>query len=166
MKNKYSKIVLDVLMTVILLLLMRINFVGIQWHEYLGIGIGILYLCHVGMNWSWVSGVARGWKRKTKQKAKGMLILDILLGIGYMATIVTGIGISQSILTFWTVENITTWSNWHHFIAFCSFILTAIHIGMHWKSLMRTFAKILGFTEEHPVRTFIARVLLAILVLL
>ena len=31
---------------------------------------------------------------------------------------------------------------------------------------MRTFAKILGFTEEHPVRTLIARVLLAILVLL
>ena len=63
-KNKRMKPVVkrvvDFLMTAALLLLMAYSLVGEAAHEWIGMGMFLLFLVHLILNWKWVGSLGKG----------------------------------------------------------------------------------------------------------
>jgi hypothetical protein len=154
---KKIKIIIDIAMTIIFVLLMKVNFIEIALHELFGLGVFFLFIVHKLVNYKWIIGICKGFKKST-QKAKLMLVLDIILFIFVSIIIVSGVLISQTILLEIKATNLEFWSNIHHISAYLSLILLSIHIGLHWQMLMNIFAKMIGFKEKKPTRTIFARI--------
>ncbi len=161
---KLVKIILDAGMTILLLLLMKLGFVGIEWHELFGIGIFFVFLLHKILNSRWIIGVIKGFiSGKSTARAGFMFCLDFIILLFVTFNVVSGILISQTILTGIAVRDVFFWSNLHHFSAYGSLLLISVHIGLHWRRLMSFFTRILGFTGENPARTLLARVTLVVI---
>ena len=166
-KIKGFKIALDIVMTILFLLLMKVSFVGIALHELIGIGIFFLFAAHKLLNYKWVTGVCKGIaKGKSTSKARFMLVLDAVILLLVTLNVISGVLISQTIFTGIAASNITWWSTLHHFAAYSSLVLLSVHIGLHWQMLINIFKKLLGLNTENPVRTLIARAALIIIAII
>jgi hypothetical protein len=163
-KIKGFKTALDIVMTVLFLLLMKVSITGIALHELIGIGIFFLFAAHKLLNYKWISGVFKGIaKGKSTARALFMLALDAVILLLVTLNVISGVLISQTIFTGVAASNITGWSNLHHIAAYSSLVLLSVHIGLHWQMLINIFKKLLGLNTENPVRTLIARAALIII---
>ena len=157
---KTKKFVLDIIMTIIIVSLMDVVFTGIKLHELLGIGVFFLFIIHKFFNWDWIKGVTKNLlSKKIKTKIKVMYAVDILLVLSVTFIIISGILISQELFPSLNADNITLWSNLHHFAAYFSLILISVHIGLHWEMIMFGFRKMLSIKKESKVRKTILRVM-------
>ena len=158
---KAIKITLDVMMTILFLLLMKISFVGIALHELIGIGLFFLFAIHKLLNYRWIAGICKGIvSGKASGKARFMFGLDIVILLFVTFNVISGILISQTVLTSIEASDIALWSDLHHFTAYSSLVLLSVHIGLHWQMLMHAFGKLFGLTEANPARTILARITL------
>ncbi len=161
---KSIKIALDIVMTALFLLLMKVSFMGIALHELVGVGIFILFAVHKVLNYKWIAGVCKTIVTgKPSPKARFMLWLDVIILLFVTFNVVSGILISQTILTKIEVSDLAYWSDMHHFAAYTSLVLLSVHIGLHWQMLMNVFKKLLGLTEANPIRTLLARATLVVM---
>lgn len=158
---KMFKIILDIIMTVLLLLLMKISFIGIHAHELIGMGLFLLFAVHKLLNGKWIVAITKSIKKGAcKPKLRLMFSLDLVLFAFITFVVVSGILISQTIFTGITVNDIMLWSNLHHFTAYCSLMLISVHIGFHWQALINTFKKLLRLADVNLARTLLARAML------
>lgn len=68
MKKTALKRSVDLLMTAALLLLMPYSLIGEAAHEWLGMGMAVLFVLHLALNWQWVRGLRRGrWSALARQ---------------------------------------------------------------------------------------------------
>ncbi len=159
-----KKMILDVIMTAIMLLLMKIAFTGITLHELLGLGVFIMFFVHKFFNRKWIKAISlKLFSKNLPIKTKVMYAIDVLLLILVTLTIISGILISQVLFTQFNADDISFWSNWHHFAAYSSLVLISIHIGMHWQSIMNMVKKALQLSDKNSVRTFVSRTFAALI---
>lgn len=157
---KTKKLILDIIMTIIMVSLMDVVFTGIKLHELLGIGLLFLFIIHKFFNWDWIKGVTKNlFSPKIKAKIKVMYAVDILLVLSVAFIIISGILISQELFPSLNADNISLWSNLHHFASYFSLVLISVHIGLHWEMIMFGFRKMLSITKESKVRKVILRVM-------
>ena len=76
------KIAVDLLMTALLLLLMSYSLVGEAAHEWLGVGIFLLFLLHHILNFRWFGNLFRGKYPpiRTLQTAVDLLVFLCMAG--------------------------------------------------------------------------------------
>lgn len=161
-KSAIVKLVLDLAMTAIFLSLMKIAFLGITLHELLGIGLFVLFAVHKVVNFRWIQGVCKGIKAGTATaKAKSMLVIDGVLLPVVTFMVGSGLAISQVVLPNMGVQDVATWAAYHRISSYVTLGLMSIHIGLHWQSIMQMSKKLLGMTEQAPLRTCLARLTLA-----
>lgn len=151
-KNLY-KIILDILMTTILVVLMKITITGILWHELLGIGVFLLFIFHKLININTLSCLIKKFK-KIPIQSKSMLILDILLFINFIVVVGTGILISQELFSsYFALSNAYLVSAIHHSSAYIGLILISIHIGLHWSCIINIVKNKLRLKNTSRIRT-------------
>jgi len=162
-----KKMILDVIMSTIIVLLMKTVFTGMLLHELLGLFVFALFILHKFLNWKWIKGVTpKLFSDKTPTKTKVMYAIDVLLFILVTFIIISGVLISQEILTSIQAKNLLFWSEWHHFAAYSALVLISIHIGMHWQSIMGMFKKIFKLSGENALRTLVCRILAVVIMFL
>lgn len=139
---KKTKIILDIIMIIIMLLLMNLQVTGLNIHEILGIIIFALFIIHKVLNKKWITAMSKNiFNKNIKPKTKVMYWLDVILLIILTINVLTGILISKCILTNITVNNVELTTNIHNIVSIISIILIAIHLSFHLENMIAKIKK-------------------------
>ena len=141
-KKLICKIITDVLMLAAMPLLMAYMLVGEKLHEWLGIGIFILFILHHSLNYQWIKNLFRN-KYTISRIIKTIVNVLILLMI---------IGLSFS-------RNYALARNLHMLCSYWGFALMSLHFGFHWDIFLGIAKKLTK--NKSVLRTSILRILSA-----
>lgn len=156
-----AKICVDLAMMIALLLLMTYEMIGQAAHEWLGMGMFVLFIIHHLLNLHWCKNLFHGRYQPYRAVQTGIVICILLTMIGSM---VSGIVLSQSVFDFLGISGGTNVArNVHMLSAYWGFVLMGLHLGFHWNMFVKMVGKC--FNNKSTVRTWILRGIAAVIVL-
>ncbi|HBN55741.1 MAG TPA: hypothetical protein DD414_03110 [Lachnospiraceae bacterium] len=139
------KILIDVAMTVSLLFLMAYEMVGQTAHEWIGIGMAVLFFLHHILNRKWWGNIGKG-KYTPFRIAQTVLVFFVLLTM--IGSMVSGVILSRHVLAFLPVQGGRSLGrNLHMLSAYWGFILMSLHLGFHWNMMMGMVGKFVKRTS-------------------
>lgn len=149
------KLAVDIGMTAALLLLMAYELVGQAAHEWIGIGMFVLFVIHHILNGSWIRNLLRGRYNPVRIMQTGLVLLILCAMAGLM---VSGIILSRHALSFLPIKGGRSFArNLHMLSAYWGFVLMSVHLGFHW-SMMMGMAKKFS-PKPSAVRKWVLRIL-------
>lgn len=151
------KLVVDVFMTVALLFLMGYQFWGEAPHEWVGVGMFILFILHHVLNASWHINLFKG-----KFSALRILTLctDFLVLISMLAQIYSGIVMSRYVFLFLPSSSGMALARRLHILgAYWGFLLMSLHFGLHWNMILGIARKAARMKRHSKVRSIISFVI-------
>ena len=129
-----GKIAVDLAMTVLLLLLMAKQLTGDVAHEWLGAGMFVLWIAHHALNFGWHRSLFRG---KYMPVRAMQTVINLLLLADMLGTMVSAVILSRAVFAFLPISGgIALARPMHIFCSFWSFVLMALHLGLHWKMVL------------------------------
>lgn len=149
-----AKICVDIGMTIALLLLMTYELIGQAAHEWLGIGMFVLFLTHHILNRKWTGNLLKGSYTPLRIWQTLLVVLVLLCMIGSM---VSGIILSRHALSFLPINGGRSFARSLHMVsAYWGFVWMSLHLGLHWSMMMAMARK--AFSKESAVRTWALRI--------
>lgn len=139
--NRY-KLILNIALLVVMLLLMDPrSFYGLGFHEWAGLIIGLFFILHKALNWSWIKKVTVCFFKSSPGRARLNYVLDVLLLAGMILMILSGIAIAKTIDFSWLELGGSGmfWRVMHTSSSFLTLALFGIHLGLHWKWVLQRF---------------------------
>lgn len=122
---------LDCLLIVLLPLQMSYLLFGEERHEWLGMGLGLLFLLHNLLNWRWYRGLFRGKYNAARVLQTAVNLLTLLAMLGSM---VSGILLSRFVFDDLPIHGAASFARKLHMLsAYWGFILLSLHLGLHWE---------------------------------
>lgn len=156
-----SKLAIDLVMTVLLLVAMASLITGNTIHELLGVSMFILFIVHTILNRRWYQTLLTG-------KNKVLRVLDtavnLLLLVTMAVLMVSAVPISRAIFAFIPINNGMIVRQIHVLAAYWGFILIAVHLGVHWRMIINAVRRMTGITGTSRIRTIAVRVLAVLMV--
>lgn len=135
------KVCLDAGMTVMLLFLMAYEMIGQTAHEWLGIGIVVLFVIHHILNRKWCGNILKGTYTPFRIWQTALFLGVVMTMLGSM---VSGIIISRSALSFLPITGWQSFGrNLHMISAYWGFVLMSLHLGLHWSIMMGMAKKVI-----------------------
>lgn len=132
------KLAVDVGMTAALLLLMAYELIGQAAHEWIGIGMFVLFIFHHILNGSWSRNILKGKYNPIRIVQTVVVILVLCAMIGSM---ISGVILSRHALSFLPIKGGRAFARKLHMVsAYWGFVLMSVHLGFHW-SMMVGIAK-------------------------
>lgn len=151
--KQIAKIVIDILMTVLLLLLMAYSLVEEKAHEWLGIGMFVLFILHHVLNHNWCRNLLKGKYMPFRILQTVLVILALVSMLGSM---VSGIVLSRYVLSFLHITGGQSWARTLHMLcAYWGFVIISLHIGLHWNIMMNMAKKM--FHKSSVIQLWIVR---------
>lgn len=138
-KMKIVKRTVDAAMTVLLLGLMLYQLTGQLFHEYAGAAMFVLFLLHHILNYRWLKNIAKG---RYSAARIALTVVDMLLIIDMLGLMVSGIMLSRYVFSFLNIRTGISFARTAHML--CShwgLVLMSVHIGLHWKAIIRPLEK-------------------------
>lgn len=149
------KICVDIGMTIALLILMTYELVGQATHEWLGIGMFILFVMHHISNRKWSENLLKGHYMPLRIWQTLLVVLVLLCMVGSM---VSGIILSRHALSFLLISGGHSFARSLHMVsAYWGFVWMSLHLGFHWSMMMAMARKV--FPNVSSVRTWTLRIL-------
>ena len=128
------KIITDIAMTVVLLFLMSYSLIGEAVHEWLGIGMFVLFLLHHILNCKWSSRLFKGKYTPYRIWQTTLVVLALASMLGSM---VSGVILSRNVLSFLPITGGQSWARTLHMLsAYWGFVFLSLHLGLHWSVMM------------------------------
>lgn len=138
-KNFIIRRIVDIAMTVAIVILMAFQITGEAVHEWMGIVMFVLFICHTILNRVWYKQIIRGHYSAVRIL---QTILDIALLISFIVTAVSGMMMSQYAVPFLRVSRlIGSAQSLHLAFSHWTFILISAHLGLHWGTMIRPLQK-------------------------
>lgn len=130
-KRSVTKMILDLLMTILLPLLMIQALAGEELHEWIGILMLIIFIAHHLINFSWHKNLLKG--KYNVIRGLGILInAGILICMVFSA--ISGIVLSQYVFVFLDIDQGISFARSAHMIGtHWMFVLISLHLGIHIK---------------------------------
>ena len=128
------RIGIDIGMTVLLLLLMAYELIGSGPHEWIGLAMFVLFVCHHLLNRGWYKNLFRGsyTPMRLLQTILAGLVLLTMLG-----AMVSSVLISREVFAFLPISGGRSLGRTLHLLcAYWGFVLLSLHLGIHWRSMM------------------------------
>ena len=140
MKTKQIlKILTDLSMTVLLLLLMAYSLIGEAAHEWLGVGIFLLFVLHHVLNRKWYGSLFRGKYLPVRVFGTVLTLLVLLSMAGSMAS---GILLSRYVFRLDVRFFSAAFQTVHMLSAYWGFVFLSLHLGLHWGGIMSMARKL------------------------
>jgi hypothetical protein len=138
MKNKTQQIngLIDVALFAGFVLACFLDLTGLAIHQWLGIALGALGLYHLWRHQAWVAATGRRWLSGLAGRPRLYALLDLAIGVGMGAIIVTGV-----IMSSWlnlALANYATWRLWHVALTATTLGLLVAKLGLHWRWIVQT----------------------------
>ena len=147
------KIAVDAAMTVSILLLMAYGLVGEAAHEWIGVGMFVLFVLHHVLNRRWIGAIPNGRYTPLRVVQTMLAVLIFLCMLGSMGS---GIVLSRYVFTFLPKHGGYELAGKLHILcAYWGFVLMSLHLGLHWNMLLTMVRKNL---KPNRVRTWILRI--------
>lgn len=128
------KIAVDMGMIVLLLFLMPYELIGEAAHEWVGIGIFVLFILHHVLNRRWSRTLLSGRYTPLRLWQTALVILVLTSMLVSMAS---GVVLSRHALSFLPIHGGRALGRSLHMLAsYWGFVLLALHIGFHWSMML------------------------------
>lgn len=151
--KQIAKICVDLAMMIALLLLMTYEMIGQAAHEWVGMGMFLLFIIHHLLNLSWCKNLFHGRYHPYRAVQTGIVICILLTMFGSM---ISGIVLSQSVFDFLNINSGANIARSVHMLsAYWGFVLMGLHLGFHWNMFIKMAGKC--FKNKSTVRTWILR---------
>ena len=156
MKTKLIlKIITDVMMTAVLLLLMAYSLVGEAAHEWLGVGIFVLFVLHHILNIKWCKTMFKGKYSPYRIAQTAVVALVLLTMCGSM---ISGVLLSRTVFTFLGDRvYLAQAQKLHMLCAYWGFVFLSLHLGLHWSSILNMVKRFCK--KEQPLRRWMIRII-------
>ena len=144
----------DIGMTVALMFLMTYEMIGQALHEWLGIGMFLLFVIHHVLNRRWFGVLLKG-KYTPFRIWQTVLVVSVLLSM--IGSMVSGAIISRSVLSFLQIHGGSSFGRTLHMLsAYWGFVLMSLHLGLHWNMMLGVARKAVKSTST--IRICILRI--------
>lgn len=136
---KSVKTVIDVIMSSVLLFLMAFQVTGDKYHEWLGVGMLVLFLFHNFLNIGWYKALFKG-KYSVLRVLRMVVNLFVLVAI--LVTCYSGIVMSRYVFELFPLHGgMATARKLHLAGSYWSFVFMSVHLGMHWSMIIGKYIK-------------------------
>ena len=158
--KKHIRIIVDCGMTLLLPLLMAYSLVGEAAHEYLGIGMFLLFVIHHILNIAWWKNLFRG--KYAPIRIVGT-VLNFVLVIIMLALPISGMILSRHVFRFLHFGGAATARTVHLMASYWGLVLMSFHAGMHGNVMIGMFRKAANMQQPSKIRTWSLRVIVVLL---
>lgn len=158
--KKKIRIIVDCGMTLLLPLLMAYSLVGEAAHEYLGIGMFLLFVIHHILNIAWWKNLFRG--KYAPIRIVGT-VLNFVLVIIMLALPISGMILSRHVFRFLHFGGTSTARTVHLLASYWGLVLMSFHAGMHGNVMMGMIRKAAHTQQTSKIRTWSLRVIAVLL---
>lgn len=143
-----KNLIIDIIALVVYLVVANPVLTGIDIHEWLGLGVFVVFLVHVIMHFDWIVDTSKGLMTSPSWARQGNLIVDVLTLIMFIVVFVSGLGVSGAVLPAFGLyaDGYYFWDPLHLISAKVLLALIVIHMVVHWKWIFALFKK---DKEEH-----------------
>ena len=121
------------------LLTFLMDLTGLELHQWLGIVVGFLVLYHLLTHLEWVNAVAERFFGRTSNRARLYLLVDILLGCGFV--FIVGTGLLMSTWLQISLVNYDFWRVTHILFSIGTLATATLKLVMHWRWIATTMQK-------------------------
>ena len=130
-----GKLAIDVIAFIAYLAASNTRLTGIPVHEWLSIGVALVFALHMALNWDWTVKVLRRFVRKLLSLSRFNLVVDVLLFIAFLAIMLTGLMVSRVVVPMLglSVPFGPTWRILHSISAKLLLLVLGLHVGIHWR---------------------------------
>lgn len=156
-----SKLAIDLVMTILMLVAMASRITGNTTHELVGVSVFILFVVHNILNRRWYQTVL---KRKNTVLRVLNTAVNLLILVTMAVLFVSAVPISRAIFAFIPINNGMVVREIHVLTAYWGFIFIAVHLGMHWGVILSAVLKMTGITGTSRICTLALRVLAVLIV--
>ena len=160
--KKKLRIVIDIEMVLLLPLLMAYSLVGEAAHEYLGIGMFVLFAAHHILNTAWWKHLLRG--RYTPLRIFGTAV-NLALAVIMLALPISGMILSRHVFRFLHLGGVAAARTIHLLASYWGLVLMSVHAGMHGSMVSGMLCKKFNIRRSSTAGTWVLRpiaVLLAV----
>lgn len=147
---------LDTIMYILFLMLMGQNVLRGAFHEWMGMSVSILFICHNILNFKWYKTLCRG---KYNSVRTLQVIINILLSTAMLLGIFSGILVSQHIFAVQNGNMIELGRHLHLVSTAWIFVLTSFHLGLHLTAIFADLAKIRTVKKPNKFIRLICKIL-------
>ena len=148
------KIVVDIAMTVALLLLMTYDLIGQATHEWIGIGMFVLFVLHHLLNCKWSKNLLKV-KYPALRVMQTALVVFVLLSM--TGSMISGVILSRHALSFLPIRGGRALARSLHMIsAYWGFVFMSLHLGFHWSMMMGMAGKLVK--KPSKIRKWVLRI--------
>lgn len=148
------KLAVDAAMTVALLLLMAYGLVGEAAHEWLGMGMFVLFLAHHALNRKWLLTIGKGKYTPIR------MVQTTLVGIIFLSmfgSMISGVVLSRYVFVFFPKLGGYEFAQQVHILcAYWGFVCMSLHLGFHWRMMLAMARKHL---QPSSMRTWSLRLI-------
>lgn len=144
-----AKLAVDMAMTILLMLLMAFELVGRSAHEWLGMGmfvLFVLFVLHHLLNRRWTASLLRG--RYTSYRILQTAVTGLVF-LAMLGSFVSAVPISREVFAFLSIRRGMALGRVVHLLcAYWGFVLLSLHLGLHWGNITAMAGRCWG----HPPR--------------
>ena len=158
--KKKIRIVVDCGMVLLLPLLMAYSLVGEAAHEYLGIGMFLLFAAHHILNTAWWKHLLRG--RYTPLRIFGTAV-NLALAIIMLALPISGMILSRHVFRFLHFGGAAAVRTVHLLASYWGLVLMSVHAGMHGSMISGMLRKKFNIRQTSTVGTWVLRLIAVLL---
>ncbi|MGN1457868.1 MAG: DUF4405 domain-containing protein [Acutalibacteraceae bacterium] len=147
MKSKIIlKTAVDFVMTIALLLLMTYELIGQATHEWVGIGIFVLFILHHVLNGKWSPSLFKG-RYTAPRIMQTVLVAEVLLSM--LGSMVSGVILSRHALSFLSISTGRSFARSLYMLsAYWGFAFMGLYLGFHWSTMMGLAGKLMKTPSE------------------
>ena len=130
---------------VFLLLMDPRSFYGLFFHEWAGLLVCLVFVLHLVLDWKFIKVVTVKFFGKLPTKTRINYTLDVLLLVGIILVIWSGLPIAREIDFSWLGfdrGNMMFWRTMHTSISMIVLVLIGIHLGLHWGWVLARFKRL------------------------
>ena len=159
MKKKLH-VIIDIGMVLLLPLLMAYSLVGEAAHEYLGIGMFLLFVAHHILNIAWWKHIFRG--KYTPLRVLGTAV-NLALAMIMLALPISGMILSRHAFRFLHFNVASTARAVHLMASYWGLVLMSFHAGMHGNVMMGMIRKNTNPQQPSKIKMWSLRIIALVL---
>jgi hypothetical protein len=145
MQKVNFKFIHNIFLLVIFLFLMDAkSLFGLWFHEWAGLLICLFYILHNILNWNWIKESTKRLFGRLPAKVRLNYIMDVLLLVGFILIIWSGMAISKTINFSWLgfdQDNRMIYRSMHTSVSMLTLAVAGIHLGLHWDWVLARFER-------------------------
>lgn len=139
-----TKFVMDFLVAGMVLALLSTALTGLAWHEWLGIGLGVVLVVHLLLGWKWIAAITQRFFHSLPGLTRITYIVDFTLFVTMTLVIYSGLMISRVAVPALGLSGAAPnflWRGLHSFSANALLVLVGLHLAISWNWIVSTVRK-------------------------